>query len=174
MRDCLFKCGGIAPIKATDEMTQPVGQRNGQLFTYPSGGGGGGGGGGAVFPASVLVSFNVTVGGIPPVTYAYRAPDAEDPDNVVWKFKTVGVVDPEEFFNNEIPCVAHVDKIRDGFYVFVGDDQFIDGTGFVSLHCAEFNPLALEEYNIADDDNVYYVIPTTDNITINIKDSNEE
>ena len=38
---CLFKCGGIAPIKATDAMTQAVGQRNGQLFTYPSGGGGG-------------------------------------------------------------------------------------------------------------------------------------
>lgn len=37
----LYKCGGIAPIKATDEMTQPVGQRNGQLFTEPGGGGGG-------------------------------------------------------------------------------------------------------------------------------------
>ena len=36
----LYKCGGIAPIKATDAMTQAVGQRNGQLFTYPSGGGG--------------------------------------------------------------------------------------------------------------------------------------
>lgn len=34
----LYKCGGIAPIKATDEMTQAVGQRNGQLFTLPSGG----------------------------------------------------------------------------------------------------------------------------------------
>lgn len=170
MFDCLFKCGGIAPIKANDEMTQPVGQRNGQLFTYPSGSGGGGG---AVFPASVIVSFNQTVAGIPPVTFAYRAPSEEDPHNVVWKFKTVGVVDPEEFFNNEIPCVAHVDKIRDGFYVFVGDDQFIDGTGFVALHCAEFNPLNLEDYNIADDDNVYYVIPTTDNITITIADGNE-
>lgn len=38
----LYKCGGIAPIKATDAMTQPVGQRNGQLFTEPGGGGGGG------------------------------------------------------------------------------------------------------------------------------------
>ncbi len=38
----LYKCGGIAPIKATDAMTQAVGQRNGQLFTYPSGGGGAG------------------------------------------------------------------------------------------------------------------------------------
>lgn len=37
----LYKCGGIAPIKATDAMTQPVGQRNGQLFTEPTGGGGG-------------------------------------------------------------------------------------------------------------------------------------
>lgn len=37
----LYKCGGIAPVKATDEMTQPVGQRNGQLFTEPSGGSGG-------------------------------------------------------------------------------------------------------------------------------------
>ena len=73
-----------------------------------------------------------------------------------------------------IPCVAHVDKIRDGFYVFVYDDQWIDGTGFVALHCASFNPLDLEQYNVATDDNVYYVIPTTDNITINIKDSNEE
>ena len=35
----LYKCGGIAPIKATDEMTQPVGQRNGQLFTTPGGSG---------------------------------------------------------------------------------------------------------------------------------------
>ena len=34
----LYKCGGIAPIKATDDMTQAVGQRNGQLFTLPSGG----------------------------------------------------------------------------------------------------------------------------------------
>lgn len=33
----LYKCGGIAPVKATDDMTQPVGQRNGQLFTTPSG-----------------------------------------------------------------------------------------------------------------------------------------
>lgn len=38
----LYKCGGIAPIKATDAMTQPVGQRNGQLFTEPTGGGGDG------------------------------------------------------------------------------------------------------------------------------------
>lgn len=38
---CLYKCGGLAPIKATDEMTQPVGQRNGQLFTAPTGGGSG-------------------------------------------------------------------------------------------------------------------------------------
>ena len=37
----LYKCGGLAPIKATDEMTQPVGQRNGQLFTAPTGGGSG-------------------------------------------------------------------------------------------------------------------------------------
>ena len=36
----LYKCGGIAPIKATDAMTQPVGQRNGQLFTEPTGSGG--------------------------------------------------------------------------------------------------------------------------------------
>lgn len=36
----LYKCGGIAPIKATDDMTQPVGQRNGQLFTKATGGGG--------------------------------------------------------------------------------------------------------------------------------------
>lgn len=34
----LYKCGGIAPVKATDDMTQAVGQRNGQLFTLPSGG----------------------------------------------------------------------------------------------------------------------------------------
>lgn len=33
----LYKCGGIAPVKATPDMTQPVGQRNGQLFTKPSG-----------------------------------------------------------------------------------------------------------------------------------------
>lgn len=33
----LYKCGGIAPVKASDDMTQPVGQRNGQLFTTPSG-----------------------------------------------------------------------------------------------------------------------------------------
>lgn len=37
----IYKCGGIAPIKATDDMTQPVGQRNGQLFTAPTGGGSG-------------------------------------------------------------------------------------------------------------------------------------
>lgn len=36
----LYKCGGIAPIKATDAMTQPVGQRDGQLYTEPTGGGG--------------------------------------------------------------------------------------------------------------------------------------
>ena len=36
----LYKCGGIAPIKATEAMTQPVGQRDGQLFTEPGGGGG--------------------------------------------------------------------------------------------------------------------------------------
>lgn len=34
----LYKCGGIAPVKATDDMTQAVGQRNGQLYTFPSGG----------------------------------------------------------------------------------------------------------------------------------------
>lgn len=33
----IYKCGGIAPVKATDDMTQPVGQRNGQLFTKPGG-----------------------------------------------------------------------------------------------------------------------------------------
>jgi len=43
MYDCacpsgLYKCGGIAPVKATDDMTQAVGQRNGQLYTFPSGG----------------------------------------------------------------------------------------------------------------------------------------
>lgn len=36
---CLYRCGGIAPIKATDDMTQPVGQRSGQLYTKPGGGG---------------------------------------------------------------------------------------------------------------------------------------
>ena len=30
-------CGGLSPVKATDEMTQAVGQRHGQLFTEPSG-----------------------------------------------------------------------------------------------------------------------------------------
>lgn len=35
----LYRCGGIAPIKATDDMTQAVGQRNGQLFTRPGGSG---------------------------------------------------------------------------------------------------------------------------------------
>lgn len=34
----LYKCGGIAPVKATDDMTQAVGQRNGQLFTLPANG----------------------------------------------------------------------------------------------------------------------------------------
>lgn len=130
--------------------------------------------GGGNLPANIMVTFNQTVSGVPPVTYAYRAPSENAPFNMVWTFKTVGLVDPSEFDNNVIPCVAHDDKIRDGFYVFVYDDQWIDGTGFVALHCASFNPLNLEDYNIADDDNVYYVIPTTDNITINIKDSNEE
>lgn len=32
----IYRCGGIAPVKATDDMTQPVGQRNGLLFTAPS------------------------------------------------------------------------------------------------------------------------------------------
>lgn len=31
----LHKCGGISPVKATDDMTKPVGQRNGKLFTFP-------------------------------------------------------------------------------------------------------------------------------------------
>lgn len=33
----IYRCGGIAPVKATDDMTQPVGQRNGLLFTAPGG-----------------------------------------------------------------------------------------------------------------------------------------
>lgn len=33
----VYRCGGIAPVKATDDMTQPVGQRNGLLFTAPGG-----------------------------------------------------------------------------------------------------------------------------------------
>lgn len=32
----IYRCGGIAPVKATEEMTQPVGQKNGLLFTAPS------------------------------------------------------------------------------------------------------------------------------------------
>lgn len=32
----IYRCGGIAPVKATDDMTQPVGQKNGKLFTAPS------------------------------------------------------------------------------------------------------------------------------------------
>lgn len=31
----LFKCGGISPVKATDDMTEPVGQKNGKLFAKP-------------------------------------------------------------------------------------------------------------------------------------------
>ena len=31
----IYKCGGIAPVKATEDMTQQVGQKNGQLFTKP-------------------------------------------------------------------------------------------------------------------------------------------
>ena len=31
----IYRCGGIAPVKATDDMTVPVGQRNGLLFTKP-------------------------------------------------------------------------------------------------------------------------------------------
>lgn len=31
----IYKCGGIAPVPATDDMTQPVGQKNGLLFTSP-------------------------------------------------------------------------------------------------------------------------------------------
>jgi len=31
----IYKCGGIAPVPATDDMTQPVGQKNGLLFTTP-------------------------------------------------------------------------------------------------------------------------------------------
>lgn len=33
----IYRCGGIAPVKATDDMTQPVGQKNGLLFTAPGG-----------------------------------------------------------------------------------------------------------------------------------------
>ena len=33
----IYRCGGIAPVKATDDMTQPVGQKNGLLFTKPGG-----------------------------------------------------------------------------------------------------------------------------------------
>lgn len=33
----VYRCGGIAPVKATDDMTQPVGQKNGLLFTKPGG-----------------------------------------------------------------------------------------------------------------------------------------
>ena len=32
----VYRCGGIAPVKATEDMTQPVGQKNGLLFTAPS------------------------------------------------------------------------------------------------------------------------------------------
>ena len=33
----IYRCGGIAPVKATEDMTQPVGQKNGLLFTKPGG-----------------------------------------------------------------------------------------------------------------------------------------
>ena len=33
----VYRCGGIAPVKATEDMTQPVGQKNGLLFTKPGG-----------------------------------------------------------------------------------------------------------------------------------------
>lgn len=34
----IYKCGGIAPVKATEDMTQEVGQKNGKLFTAPMSG----------------------------------------------------------------------------------------------------------------------------------------
>lgn len=34
-KKCCHRCGGISPVKATDDMTQPVGQRDGQLYTVP-------------------------------------------------------------------------------------------------------------------------------------------
>ena len=33
-----YTWSALAPIKATDDMTHPVGQRDGQLFTAPTGG----------------------------------------------------------------------------------------------------------------------------------------
>lgn len=33
-----FSYGAISPIKATEDMTHPVGQRDGKLFTTPTGG----------------------------------------------------------------------------------------------------------------------------------------
>lgn len=135
----------------------------------------GGGSGTATFPETVTVNFNQTVSGVPPITYAYRAPDTNSPNTVVWTFKRVGVLDPAEFFDNEILCVAHVDKIRDGFYVFVHDDQWIEVTNAVYLHCASFNPLddSLATYGIGDDYNVYYVIPTSSTCTITVTDGND-
>lgn len=39
MRTCNpYTWSALSPIKATDDMTHPVGQRDGQLFTRPTGG----------------------------------------------------------------------------------------------------------------------------------------
>lgn len=35
LSDDLGRCGGLSPVAATDDMTQPVGQRDGQLYTKP-------------------------------------------------------------------------------------------------------------------------------------------
>lgn len=53
-KNCCHRCGGISPVKATDAMTQPVGQRDGQLFTTP--------GEGVVFPVDKTEEMTQPVG----------------------------------------------------------------------------------------------------------------
>jgi len=132
----------------------------------------GGGGGTATFPGSVMVTFVSNIVGSPTIPYAYRAASQSVPTNVVWKFGTYDPTDPQDVVLN---IVSNVAQVRDGFYVFVHDDQWIELTNAVSLHCASFNPLdqSLAQYGIGDDDNVYYVIPTASTCTITVTDGGE-
>lgn len=130
----------------------------------------GGGGGTATFPGTVTITFNTTLGD--EIPYAYRAASQNVPTNVVWRFGTYDPTDPQDVVLN---IVSNVAQVRDGFYVFVHDDQRIELTNAVSLHCASFNPLdqSLAQYGIGDDYNVYYVIPTASTCTITVTDGGE-
>lgn len=92
----IYRCGGIAPVKATEDMTQPVGQKNGKLFTAP---------GNIVTPGNVGNVMTSTGSGWTSAAPAKELPEVSEANNgqflvVVngaWTPKTVPDADGEDF-----------------------------------------------------------------------------